>query len=358
MNQSTTPTPADHNLVGLARRTSVIVGVTLFLTILVVGLGYVFNVLMLLFAGLILAILLRAVTDFINRHTGIGDSASIALTVLLGIALIAGTFALLAPQVSSQIADLQKTLPQSWEKVSGQLEQSSWGRWALEKAPNPQQLVQKTNLFGQITGILSTTLGILGSFIVIVFLGLYLTVQPNLYLDGINRLVPIQKRDRTREVMLNIASNLRMWLFGKLIAMVFVGILVWLAMMFLDVRFALTLGVIAAIFTFIPNFGPIISGTPAVLLGFMQGPATALWVLAAFVAIQTLESYILTPMIQQKAVSMPPAMLLLSQLVLGMFVGVFGLALAAPLGLVVLLLVRSFYVHDLLGDKEAALKSS
>lgn len=346
-------TPTRENLIDLARKSAVVVGVALALTIVVVGLGYILNVLLLCFAGLILAILLRTIADFINRNLSIGDSLSVGLSVLLVVLLICGTVALLAPNVASEVQRLSEQVPQSADQAADRVKQLPGGAYALQHVPNPKMLIQQaTTGLGNLAGFLSSTLGALASLVVIIFMGLYLAVQPGLYIDGINRLAPISKRDRTREVMLKIGSALRLWLMGKLIAMVMVGILVWLAMMLLGIPFALTLGVIAAIFTFIPNFGPVISATPAVLLGLTQSPMTALWVVIAFVAIQALESYVVTPLIQMKAVSMPPALLLLSQMVLGVFVGLFGLALAAPLGLVVMLLIRYFYVHDLLGDTE------
>ena len=345
--------PSDFNLVGLARRTAVVMGVVLALSVLIVGIGYVFNVLLLAFAGLILAILIRIIADFFNKYIGLPDGVCVAVSVLILASLIAGTVALLAPNVAEQIAELQEKIPQSAERAGERLKQLPGGDYVVREMPSTQELLQRSSgAFGQLTGILSSTLGALASLVVIIFLGIYLAAQPNLYIDGINRLAPISKRDRTREVMLKIGSALRLWLLGKLLAMVLVGVLVWLALMFLGVPFALTLGVIAAVFTFIPNFGPVISATPAILLGLTQSPMTALWVLIAFVAIQALESYVITPMIQQRAVSMPPALLITSQLILGVFVGLFGLALAAPLGLTVMLLVRFFYVHDLLGDSE------
>jgi len=121
----------------------------------------------------------------------------------------------------------------------------------------------------------------------------------------------------------------------------------------LGVPFALTLAVLAAVLTFIPNFGPLISAIPAVLLGLLDGPMTAVWVAILFTAIQTVESYVLTPLIQQNTVDLPAALTITAQLVMGVFIGGIGLVVATPLTLVVVVLVRSLYVHDLLGDRES-----
>jgi predicted PurR-regulated permease PerM len=144
---------------------------------------------------------------------------------------------------------------------------------------------------------------------------------------------------------------LQWWLIAKLIAMVFVGGLTWLGLWLLGIGMPLTLAVLAALLTFIPNLGPIIAAVPAVLIGLLDGPATAVWVVVLYVAIQTIESYILTPLLQQQAVSLPPALTITTQLVMAVFVGGIGLALATPLTVVVLVLVRSLYVQDMLGDE-------
>lgn len=341
------------NLVDLARRTLVLASVVLLLVVLVVGAGYVFEVLLLAFAGLLFAIFLRAVTDFLTRHTRLPDKVALGLTLLLLIGLVVGMGGYLAPQVVEQADQLQKTLPKSLENVTREIEQYQWGQWLLNKASQSETMLhQRPQLLSRITGVVSSVFGVIAALFVILFIGFYFAFQPRMYREGVVRLVPLRHRDRAREVMGEVGDALSWWLLGKLVAMVFVGVLVWLMLTVLGLPFALTLGVIAAVLTFIPNFGPIISAIPAVLVGLMDSPATALWVIVLFTAIQGVESYILTPLIQQSAVSIPAALTITSQLILGILVGGIGLALATPLTVVVLVLIRSLYLHDLLGDKE------
>jgi len=162
--------------------------------------------------------------------------------------------------------------------------------------------------------------------------------------------VPLDKRDRARDVTGQIGTALKWWLMGKLVAMVFVGVLVWLMLLLFGLPFALTLAAIAALFTFIPNFGPIISAVPVVLIALLDSTTTAVWVGVLFTAIQAVESYILTPVVQQSTLALPAALTITTQLMLGVFAGGVGLALATPLTLVVLVLVRTLYVRDVLGD--------
>ena len=122
-----------------------------------------------------------------------------------------------------------------------------------------------------------------------------------------------------------------------------VGALTFAGLWLLDVLLALTLALLASALTFVPNFGPILSAAPAVLLALEAGLTHAAWVAGLYLAVQTVESYLITPIIQQRTVALPPALTLGTQLVLGVLAGAAGLALATPLTAMGLVLVRELY---------------
>jgi predicted PurR-regulated permease PerM len=135
-------------------------------------------------------------------------------------------------------------------------------------------------------------------------------------------------------------------------AMAVVGVLTWLGLWLVGVPLAPILGLIAALLALVPNIGPIIAAVPAVLLAFSDGPTTVLMVVGVYIGVQTLESYAITPLIQQERVSLPPALIISMQLLMGVLFGVLGLALATPMAALGLTLVREVYVQRYLG-KEA-----
>ncbi|MFW5823984.1 MAG: AI-2E family transporter, partial [Marinobacter sp.] len=96
--------------------------------------------------------------------------------------------------------------------------------------------------------------------------------------------------------------------------------------------------------------GPLLSVIPAALVGWAEGPTLLLWVLLLYLVIQTLESYLITPLIEQSNLDVPPALLLSAQFLLGLMFGILGLLLAAPLLVVALVLVRMLYIRNLLKD--------
>lgn len=111
-----------------------------------------------------------------------------------------------------------------------------------------------------------------------------------------------------------------------------------------------TLGVVAALLTFIPNIGPLLAAVPQVLLAFQVGTDTVLYVILLNMALQFVESYLITPLVQYYEVSLPPALTISLQLLLGVSLGVIGLVVAAPLLVVALVLVQMLYIRRTLED--------
>jgi predicted PurR-regulated permease PerM len=133
--------------------------------------------------------------------------------------------------------------------------------------------------------------------------------------------------------------------------MLFIGLLTWIGLYFIGVPLALTLGLIAGLLSFIPNFGPIFSAIPAILLAFINSPTSALYVLALFVGVQIIESNIVTPLIERRTVELPPVLTVVSQLALAVLFGAVGLILATPILAVVMVLVQTIYIQDILGEE-------
>lgn len=102
----------------------------------------------------------------------------------------------------------------------------------------------------------------------------------------------------------------------------------------------------AGLLNFIPNFGPLIAMIPAVLVAFMQGPSTAAIVAGMYILIQVIESNFITPMVQQKLISIPPALIISSQLLISPLTGGWGLVLATPLMLIIMILVQELYIKE------------
>lgn len=325
-------------------------------TVLLLALLYfTFDVILLIFAAVLLAVFLRSLAELLGRYLNIRESLRVIIISVLLIGVLAGAIALLAPSVAEQGAHLREELPKSAKAAMDYIAQFGWGRAILEQIPEPAEMltrIRESGFLSRVGGIFSTTIGAVGNFFIVILLAIYLAAEPKFYTDGFTKLFPIGRRARVSEVLAAIGETLRWWLIGKAGSMIFIGILTWIGLSIIGVPLALTLGLIAGLLSFIPNFGPIISAVPAVLLAFVASPISAVYTIALFIGVQLIESNIVTPIIERETIELPPAITIIFQLALAVLVGGLGLVLATPLLAVILVLVQMVYIEGVLGDRD------
>lgn len=207
-----------------------------------------------------------------------------------------------------------------------------------------------SGLFSRVQGYLSTSVEMVADLFIVIVAGIYFAVRPHLYIDTPLKLVPERRRERLRIVAREVGHGLRRWLLGTFISMLVVGIVTGVGLTLLHVPLAGLLAIIAALLTFIPYLGTIISMVPALLLALLVSPITILYVLLLYLGAHALEGYLVTPMVQSRTVHLIPGWLILSQLVGGLAAGVFGVLIAAPLLVTITIIVQLLYVEDVLGD--------
>ena len=309
------------------------------------------EVFLLLFAGVLLALLLSRITDAVERRTPLPRGGAYTAVLLLLAALITGMVWIAAPSVSRQLDELTESLPRAVEQLTARIEEHGWATRLLDQAPDPDEVLDSgSSVVTKATSVLSSTAGMIGAGVVVLAIGLYLAAQLDLYRRGLLRLVPPRRRPRAREVLGEAVETLQQWLGAQFVSMAVVGLLTTLGLWWLDVPLALTLGILAALLEFIPNFGPILSAVPAVLLALLESPRLALWVILLYAGIQIAESYVITPLVQHRLASLPPVLVIAAQLLGGILFGFLGFALATPMLAVALVLVKRLYIEDRLGD--------
>lgn len=311
------------------------------------------EVILLVFAGILVAVFLRSISDWISAKTGISETWSLTIILLgiIGVIVLAGW--LFYPSLREQFEKLADELPRAVAQLREQLAQTTLGQRILEQIPTMEKIGDgnSTNLLGRISGYFSTFLGGLVNFVVVTVLGIYFAFNPKLYYNGFLKLIPDKRQERTREFLDVVAFNLRRWLIGRLAVMGLNGFITAVALWLLGVPFAIPLGVLTALLNFIPNIGPFLAAIPAVLLALVQSPTTALYTIILYICIQGLDGYVLEPLAQKKAVDLPPVLVIAVQLLFGILFGFLGLVLAVPILAIVYLLIQMFYVEDILGHK-------
>jgi len=334
---------------GVARSVTVLAAAAAVALVLWV-VGSILDVLLLCFSGVLLGLFLHGAGTWLTRRTGLSRPVAVGAFCVLLIGTSGVMAWLAAPSVASQLDELTTTLPRALDNAAEPLKRFSWVDAAMKRSRDGDDLLARRETWSQAGGAVSTALGGFGSLIIFLFVGLFTAFDPDLYRRGFLRLIPSKRRPRVSEILSLIAHTLQMWMVGKLASMVLVGVATWVGLALLGIPLAMVLSLVAATLTFIPNFGPILSAIPAILLALLQGPTTALWVAGLYIAIQTVESYILTPLMQKKLVSLPPAVTIIAQVLMGTLAGGLGVVVATPLTAAALVLIKEAYVKDLLAD--------
>ncbi len=319
--------------------------------ILVVLLVVAPEVPLVVFAGVLIAVLNSASGSWIAAHLGIRRGLGVGLFLLLSTLALAGFVTAFVPAIVEQANQFVEQLPSAIEALREYVSGVPW----LDKllaGLSPSALTSgEGGAMAAGAGALGSTLGTLGNLVIVLFIGLFGALEPDLYQRGVQAMFAPSLRRRAHEVMDAVAATLRSWLVAKLIAMAVVGVLTGFGLWLIGVPLALLLGFIAALLAFIPNLGPVIAAAPAMLLAVPSGGQTVLLVVAVFVAVQTLESYAITPVLQKRQVSLPPALVLAVQLMMGVLFGLIGLVLATPIAAVAMTLLNEVYIRDYLEEE-------
>lgn len=335
-----------------ARRVLIATVIVASIALLLYFVWYASDLLMLVFAGVLVSILLRGFTRFLVEKTKMGRGVALAIVSLGLLTLIAAGAYLITGRIGSQMGELQRQLPQAVANLTSYLGQYEWVRNAVDGLPNFNDWLtaRSSNIVSRVTGLASSTLGIVLNVVIVVIIGLYLASEPELYSRGVKHLIPFRFRERTGEILGAIDTALWHWLGGRFVLMLLNGGATALGLWLLGIPLALALGLLMGLLNFIPNFGPWIAAIPAVLIAFVQSPQQAIYVALLYLVLQMVDGYVLTPLVDRRSVELPPVLTITAQVLLGSMFGFIGLLLASPFTAMVMILVKMLYVEDVIGD--------
>jgi predicted PurR-regulated permease PerM len=192
--------------------------------------------------------------------------------------------------------------------------------------------------------------GITGYFVVlfVVAVALMVAAQPTAYREALLLLVPSFYRRRARQVLLQCGEALSAWMGGVLISSLCVGTLAAIGLSLLGVRLVAANAVLAGVLNIIPNVGPTLSTLFPMSVALLESPWKALAVLALYVVVQNLESYLITPSVMHHQLRLLPGLTLSAQFLFTVLFGPLGLVLALPLAVCLQVILREVVIHDIL----------
>jgi predicted PurR-regulated permease PerM len=306
------------------------------------------------FLGVLFGLSAARATDWICDRVRLKRPAVAAMVVFGSALLLALIFAWSFPTLVEQSQDLRTKLPEA----AANLEQ-----WIATRQPRLLDAIAPATPDGSSRlvaalqehapaltdfafGIVQSAVAVIAGLVMVVFLALYIAADPDTYRRGVLLLVPMEQRERIGNVLTSLSAALRTWFATQLIAMLVIGVVTTIALAIIGVRGALPLGVIAGIFEFIPNIGPMLSAIPAILMGFVDSPHQAGIVVIVYWGIQFLENNLLIPYLMKEQLDLPPALTLITQVVMAFVFGFLGLFVAIPMLAVIVVAVRAFWVED------------
>jgi putative permease len=296
---------------------------------------YVSESLLVIFGGLVFAAMIDGGSRLIAKFVPLPRT----VRILLVLAAMVVFLVWLADFAGDQIAQQAAQLPAI---VQGQAEQAfTWAEangLGIEAADLQAILGQVMSGVGTLTRVLSGIAGWVTSSVLILIIGLYVALEPNLYERGVEWMAPRHRRLDLRITINRMASTLRRLMAGRLVGMLFEGVFTYLLLTIGaqlvgvgTVPMAALLAILTGLLAFVPNIGAIVSGVLMVTVGFSGGTEMGLYTVVVYLFVQNFDGYVVVPMIAKKTVDLAPALVLGAQLIMGLLFGILGLFLADPL---------------------------
>lgn len=302
------------------------------------------DLLLLLFACVLVSLILLTVSNAIRRRTNLPFVVSLATSVLLFLSVIGGAIVFFGAAIQAEFAELVTRLPMAWTELQSRIEHTAVGAAMLERAESMAPSGQA--ILNAVTTAVAAIGGMLSFLLIILVGGLYLAAQPTMYATGLLRLIPTSARTEFAETLDSITISLRNWLKGQAVGMLFVGLATGIGLWLIGVPAAWAIGLVAGLAEFVPYLGVLLAGIPAVVLGFGQSTASGFWTVGMLLAVQQVQGNIVMPLVQNRMVDLPPAITIFGIIAAGILFGPAGVLLATPLTIVVLVLVRRLYLHE------------
>jgi predicted PurR-regulated permease PerM len=340
------------NLHQFSQRTLVVLALAAVAAVLVSLVWFAAPMLLLTFAGILLAIFLNGLARFLSKyiHLRYGWSLLIVVTILIG--LIVLTAWLLAPRVNEQVSQLTVQLPEAVKRLEEHLKKYPLGRAIVERVNGAMTAASKgPDMVNRSTSFLfGTGEALIQAFLVIV-IGLYGAATPDVYVSGFLRLVPIPHRERGQAVLHSIGETMWLWLITRVISMAWVALTTMLGLWLLGIPLALTMGIMAGIFKFVPYVGPILAVLPPALLAVVINPLHVFYVAVLYFCIEMFDDHVVLPLLQWHTIWLPPILGIFAQILFGGLYGALGVLLAVPVMAVLFVAVKMLYIEDTLGDQ-------
>lgn len=334
---------------------------TIFKVVIFVALAWFIYVLRDIVAVILVSIVIASAIEPAARwaeERRIPRIAGVLFIYLISFVIIGGIFVFIIPPVFQDLSGFTETIPTYLNKPFESATFSSFIASipeSLSVAISDLTKVLEASS-GKITsGFFQAASAVFGgalSFVLIIVVSFYLAVQKN----GVENFLRIISPENDEEYIIGLwrrtQNKIGLWLQGQILLGVLIGILVYLGLTILGVKYALVFGIISALFELIPIFGPIMASIPAIGVAFLQSPTLGFMVIGLYIIIQQFENHLIYPLVVKKIIGIPPILVILSLVIGGQLAGFFGVLLAIPVATVFMELSRDIAERKHIFDKK------
>ncbi|WDF55681.1 AI-2E family transporter [Mucilaginibacter sp. KACC 22063] len=325
------------------------VGIVAFLVILILIARVAFNVLLMMLAGSLIAVYFHGLGDIIQRKTKMKRGPAMGISVVGSFLILAALLWFMGTKIQAQIAELSDSLPHTISNARAKLAETSLGQKVLDYLSDDGN---SQKMFTTAQHFFSTSFGVMGNIYVIFLLSIFFTVNPSMYKNGIIMMFRPKHKELATCVMDRLSLSLKAWLKTTMLSIVLISIFLFTGLSIMGIPAALVLALFAGMLKIVPNFGSLVAMIPGVLLALTISTDTAIIVTLLYVVSQTIVSSVITPIVQNRMINLPPALTIVSQIIMGTLSGALGVILAVPLLAIVFILVDELYVKKI--NREAA----
>jgi predicted PurR-regulated permease PerM len=316
------------------------------------------EVVFILFVAIVLATAIRPAVEWLKRR-GLPPLTSAFFIFTLLIALLIGLGVLVLPMLADQLTTISIELPNYYR--DSRLALFNSGNLILQqiaaRLPNDITIMPQNQRFdpGQAMDQVGRSLVTAGSLLRNVFqiaavfiLAFFWTLENERTIRYLLHWVPPARREEARRIVNEIEDRVGGFLLGQMALCLVIGGLALAAYVLIGLPNALALAIAAGIMEAVPLIGPAVGAIPALLVALPISPAKAVWVIAATLAIQGLENYLLVPRVMKRSVGVNPIVALLTLMTLTSTFGLAGALIAIPLAAIIQMLLNRYLVSTIL----------
>jgi predicted PurR-regulated permease PerM len=330
----------------LARATSLVAAVVITFCLLVALAWLASTAIIIILGGVLFAVLLDAGARGLGRFVPWNRKARLLVLILIAVAAILLVLVLGGTVLVAQASSFLSAMRRLHEQANGLINASGFfdaGTDLVDLLPG------RASLLGSATTFAGTSLNVVTFAAAVLFLGAFFAWDPSAYKAAILSILPKDRRSRVSDVLDLSARAMREWLVGQSISAAIVFVASFVVMIVGGMPYAGLLAAQAGLLCFIPTLGPFIAGVVIVLAGLSQSVTLALYGLGTYALIQFLETHLITPLVQERTVRLPPAITLALEIVAFVLFGTVGVVFIVPIAAAGKVLIEELYVKDYLG---------